>query len=65
MEKVMPPFEYEPLVLSLELDALDEEEDKGDTYGVGPTGIRVVEELGDLRGGKDSLEKEAIEQILE
>ncbi len=33
MEKVMPSFEYEPLVLSLELETLDEEENKRDTMG--------------------------------
>jgi hypothetical protein len=37
MEKVMPTFEYDPLVLSLELKTLDEEEDKGDTSGVRPS----------------------------
>jgi hypothetical protein len=43
MEKVMPSFEYEPLVLSLELETSDEEEDKGDTNGVGSSCIRVIE----------------------
>jgi hypothetical protein len=33
MEKVMPTFEYEPLVMSLELETSYEEEDKRDTYG--------------------------------
>jgi len=37
MEKVMPTFEYDPLVLSLELKTLDEEKDKGDTSGVRPS----------------------------
>jgi hypothetical protein len=32
MEKVMPSFENESLILSLELATLDEEEDIGDTY---------------------------------
>jgi hypothetical protein len=40
----MPSFEYESFVLSLELETLDEEKDKGDTYGVGPSSTRVVEE---------------------
>ncbi len=61
----MPPFEYECLVLSLKLETLDEEENKGDTDGVGPLGTRVVKEPRDLRGGKDSLEREVVEQILE
>ncbi len=50
----MPSFEYEPLILSLEPETLDEEEDKGDTYGARPSCTRVAKELGDLRGGKDS-----------
>jgi hypothetical protein len=41
MEKVMPSFEYEPLILFLERETLDEEEDKRDTYGVGPSNIRI------------------------
>jgi len=42
MEKVMPSFEYEPLVLFLELKILDEEVYKKDTNGVGPLGTKVV-----------------------
>jgi hypothetical protein len=64
MEKVMPSFEYEPLILSLELETLDEEEDRGDIHGVGPLGTKVAEEPRDLRGGKDSLEKEVAKQTL-
>jgi hypothetical protein len=33
MEKFMPSFEYELLILSLKPKASDEEEDRGDTYG--------------------------------
>jgi len=44
MEKVMPLFEYEALIISREPKTLDEEEDKGDTYGVGPSGTRIVKE---------------------
>jgi hypothetical protein len=58
----MPSFEYEPLVLSLELETLDDEEDKGDIYGARPSGIRVLEEPRDLRGGKDNLEREDVKQ---
>jgi hypothetical protein len=65
MEKVMPSFEYEPLVLSLELDTLDEEENKGDTDGASPSCTRVTKEPRNLKGGKDSLGREAIEQIVE
>jgi hypothetical protein len=65
MEKIMPSFEYESLVLFPELKTLDEEEDKEDTYGVGTLDTRVVEELGHLRGGKDSPKRKAIKQTLE
>jgi len=60
MEKIMPSFEYESLVLFPELKVSDEEEDKGDIDGVGTTDTRVVEELGDLKRRKDSLKREAI-----
>jgi hypothetical protein len=42
-----------------------EEEDIRDIDEAWPSGIRVVEEPRDLRGGKDSPEREAVEQILE
>jgi hypothetical protein len=42
MEKIMPSFEYESLVLFPELKTSDEEEDKEDTYGVGTPDTRVV-----------------------
>lgn len=59
--KVMPTFEYDPLFLSLEPKTLDEEEDKGDTSGVGPSDtITTKEEPGDLKGRKESLNREAI-----
>ncbi len=44
----MPSFEYEPLVMSLELETLDEEKYRRDTDGARPLGTRVVEELGNL-----------------
>jgi hypothetical protein len=65
MEKVMPSFEYEPLVVSPKPKTLDEEEDKGDIVGAGPSGTKVVEEPRDLRGGKDSPKKETAKQTLE
>ncbi len=61
----MPSFEYEPLVLFLKLDTLDEEEDKRDIDGVGPSNIKVVEQLGDLGGGQDSPKREDVEQTLQ
>jgi len=48
MEKVMPSFEYEPSVMSPELETLDEEEDRRDTNGARPSSTKVVEELGNL-----------------
>jgi hypothetical protein len=62
MEKFMSSFEYEPLVLYPELETLDEEEKKGDIDGVGPSSIRVPKEPRDLRGGKDSPEREDVQQ---
>jgi hypothetical protein len=40
MEKVMSSFEYEPLVMSLELKTSDEEENRGDTNGARPSGTK-------------------------
>lgn len=61
MEKVMPTFECEPLVLFPELETLDEEKDRGDTGGARPSTIRTPEEEPrDLRGGKENPNKEAI-----
>jgi hypothetical protein len=60
----MPSFEYGPLDLSPELETLDEEENRGDTYGARPSGIGILKELGDLKGGKDSHEKEDDKHIL-
>jgi hypothetical protein len=36
MERVMPSFEYEPLVMSLKPETSNEEIDKGDTIGARP-----------------------------
>ncbi len=55
-------FEYRPLVLSLELKTLDEEENKRDIDGVGPISTRVIKQQRNLGGGKDSLEREATKQ---
>jgi hypothetical protein len=48
MEKVMPSFEYEPLVMSPKLETLDEEKDRRDIDGARPSCTKVVEELGNL-----------------
>jgi hypothetical protein len=50
--KFMPLFEYEPLVMF----------PKPDTSK--PLDIRVPKELGDSRGGKDSLKREDVGQTL-
>jgi hypothetical protein len=65
MEKVMTLFEYEPLVMSLEPEISDEEEDTGDTNGVGPSSTKVIEQPRDFRGGEDSPKREVVEQTLE
>jgi hypothetical protein len=44
MEKVMPSFEYEPLVLSLEPETSNEEDKKGDTNGATPSSTRVAKD---------------------
>jgi hypothetical protein len=36
MEKVIPSFQYEPLVFISKPETSDEEENKGNTDGVGP-----------------------------
>jgi hypothetical protein len=54
-------FEYEPLVLSPKPETSDEEKYKGDTDGVGSLGTRVAKEPTNLKGGKDSFEREVIE----
>ncbi len=59
----MPSFEYEPLVLSSKPEISDEEEDRGDTNGARPSGIRVAKELGDLKGGKDSPERRMLNKL--
>jgi hypothetical protein len=58
-EKIMPLFEYEPLILFLKPKTLNEEEDRRDTNGVGPLGTKVAKEPSYVRGGKDSPEREA------
>ncbi len=64
MEEVMPSFEYEPLVLSPKLETSNEEENRGDTYGVGPSCTWVPKELGNLIGRKDSPKSEDVKQTL-
>jgi len=61
MEKIMPSFEYEPLVLSPKPETSNEEENRRDIDGAGPSSIKITEELRNLIGGKKSLEREVIE----
>ncbi len=44
MDKFMPSFEYEPLVLSPQPETSNEEKDRGFTNGARPSNTRVVEE---------------------
>jgi hypothetical protein len=43
MEKLMPSFEYEPLILSPKPETSNEEKDKGDTNGARPSSAGVEE----------------------
>jgi hypothetical protein len=59
MEKVVLTFEYEPLILSPELETLYEENNKGNIDGVGPLSTKTLEEEPrDFKGGKDSPKRE-------
>jgi hypothetical protein len=64
MERIMPSFEYEPLVLFPKPNIINEKKDRGDTNGVGLSSTKVVEWLGDLRRGKDNPKREVVEQTL-
>ncbi len=52
MEKVIPSFQYELLVLILEPNTLDEEEERGQIDGVRPSRTRTKEEEGIVPKGK-------------
>jgi hypothetical protein len=72
MEKVIPSFQYEYLVLIPKLEILNEEEERGNMNGAGPLGTKIKEEEQiDLEGGKYSPQKEvggmtyALKQTLE
>jgi hypothetical protein len=64
MKKLCCHLNMKPLVLFLEPEISNEEKDRGDTNGARPSGIRVLEERGNIRGGKDSLKREAAEHTL-
>lgn len=48
----------------LELETLNEKEDRGDIDGAKPLGIGILKEPGDLRGRKESPKREYVEQTL-
>ncbi len=55
MKKVIPSFQYEPLVLIQKPKTSNEEEDRGNTDGAKPLNIRTKkEERTYFKGGKDS-----------
>ncbi len=55
MKKVIPSFWYEPLVLTPKLETSNEEEDRRNIDGVGPSGTRKKkEEPIDLKKIKDN-----------
>jgi len=59
MEKVIPSFQYEPLILVPKPGTLDEEEKKGNIDGVGPSWTRTEEEEPTyIKGGRDSSQRE-------
>jgi hypothetical protein len=58
MQKVIPSFQYEPLVLTPKPKTSYEEKEKGNIDGVRPSMTRTkMEELIDLRGRRDSSQK--------
>jgi hypothetical protein len=48
MEKVIPSFQYEPLILILELKISYEEEERGNIYGGRLSRTRIEEELANI-----------------
>jgi hypothetical protein len=55
MQKVIPSFQYEPLILPPKRETLDEEEEKGNNDGAKPSSIIIEgEELAYLKGRKDN-----------
>ncbi len=55
MEKIIPSFQYKPLVLAPELETSNEEEEKRHIDGVGWLETKTTEdEPTNLKGGRDS-----------
>ncbi len=61
----MPSFEYEPLVIFPKPETLNEEEDRRDIDGARLSNTKGIERLGDLKGGKDNLQREVLQQTLQ
>jgi hypothetical protein len=59
MEKVIPSFQYEPLIFTLEPKTSNGEEKRWNIDGARPSSTRTKEEeLTNLKGRKDSPQKE-------
>jgi hypothetical protein len=59
MEKVIPFFQHEPLILIPKSKTSNEEEERGQTDGVRPSKTRTIKvEPIDLKRGRDSSQKE-------
>ncbi len=55
MEKVIPSFQYEPLIFTLKPKTSDEEKERGNIDGARPSSIRTKEEeLTNLKRRKDN-----------
>jgi len=60
MERVIPSFQYEPLVFTPKLETSDEEKERGNIDGGGLSSTKAEEEEPtNLKGKKDSPQKEA------
>jgi len=64
MERVMPSFEYEPLILSPQPETSYEEEDKGEINGA-TSNIKVAKQVGDLMMHSQLLEGQKCEFQIE
>jgi hypothetical protein len=59
MEKVIPLFQYELIVLIPKPKTLDEEEEKENTNGAKPSRIRIeMEELANVKERRDNFHRE-------
>jgi hypothetical protein len=63
MEKVMPLYEYEPLVLFLEPEISNEKKEKGGIERARPSNTKVVEEPKNLIGGRIALRRRLLNRL--